>query len=248
MSRFENDYKNLLRTILAGGVEEKNRTGVNTLVCFAESLKIDVSEGFPILTGKKIFFDKAKAEFDWIIQGLTSLKYLNEKGVTWWDKYAKDGHVVKSYGHQLRNYMGRFDQLGYVITEIRSKSRRAHITMWNPCDLKDQELPCCYTGMTFVVVGDKLNLNIDFRSSDVFLGLPYDIIFGALMIHSIAEVTKLQVGYLNLNLNNAHIYVNHIEPIKKYLGMNVYPLPSLVDFEVHNYKHGEFIKAELNGN
>lgn len=253
MNRFEKDYKKLLSTILHSGYEEENRTGVNTLVCFAESLKINLRDGFPIITGKKTFFDKGLAEFEWIVNGLTSIEFLKERGVNWWDNYAKDGYVVKSYGYQLRNYLNSFDQLDYVIKEIEKKSRRAHITMWNPLDLKHQALPCCYTGLTFVVIDNKLNLSIDFRSSDVFLGLPYDIIFGALMVYFICNITKLEVGYLNLSLANAHIYVNHINQVEDYLTKPIFDLPKIIldenkKYSIKNYESGVFIKAPLNGN
>lgn len=247
MSEFEKDYKDLLKRILENGSVQPNRTGVSTLLNFAEHLKIDITKGFPIVTGKKIFFDKAVGEFLWIVKGKTDVEYVKSFGVDWWDSYAVDGEIVKSYGYQLRNYMNTFDQLEYVFEEITKGSRRAHITLWNPIELKEQALPCCFTGLTFVVIGNTLNLSIDFRSSDTFLGLPYDIIFATLLLLHVSEVCELQGKYINLTLNDAHIYINHIAQVEEYLAKPIFDLPKLVKGRLDNYVCGSFIKAELNG-
>ena len=249
MSKFESDYKKLLRRVLTHGTMTKNRTGVNTITSFGEELTIDLSKGFPIVTGKKIFFDKALHEYLWIKDGGTTIKYLNEHGITWWNSYADSfGSLGKTYGYQLRSFNGDKDQLMDAIQEIRGNSRRAHITMWNPSELNETALPCCYTGITFVRIGNELNLNIDFRSSDIFLGLPYDIIFGALLLHDTADFCDLIVGKLKMNLNNAHIYINNVIPTKTYLDEAMYRLPGLLygNRELTEYKSGPYIEAALN--
>jgi len=249
MSKFESDYKKLIRRVLTHGTVTKNRTGVNTITSFGEQLTIDLTKGFPIVTAKKVFFDKALHEYLWIKDGGTTIKYLNLHNIKWWDSYADlNGSLGKTYGYQLRNFNGKEDQLMYAINQIKNNSRRAHITMWNPSDLQEQVLPCCYTGITFVRIGNELNMNIDFRSSDIFLGLPYDIIFGALLLHDTADFCELNVGKLKMNLNNAHIYSNNVIPAKVYLDEPMYKLPGLLyDNRVLSpYKSGLYIEAVLN--
>lgn len=251
MSIFEQDYMQLLADVKNKGELTNNRTGVDTLVCFNKQLNIDLTNGFPIVTGKKIFFDKGYHEYLWIRNGLTTTKYLNANGIHWWDSYAVNGELGRTYGYQLRNYNGEKDQLMDAIDEIGRNTRYAHITMWNPSDIHKQVLPCCYTGITFVRIGDELNMAMDFRSSDLFLGLPYDIIFGALLLIEVAEFCELKPKMLGLNLVNAHIYVNHLEQVDKYLEREIFELPSI--FRKHmnipklvNYKCGEYIEAPLN--
>ena len=249
MSKFESDYKKLLKRVLTHGTVTKNRTGINTITSFGEELTIDLAKGFPIVTGKKIFFDKALHEYLWIKDGGTKIKYLNDHGIMWWDSYAdSDGSLGNTYGYQLRCFNGEEDQLMKAIQEIKNNSRRAYITMWNPSDLHKQVLPCCYTGITFVRIGYELNLSIDFRSSDIFLGLPYDIIFGALLLSDVAEFCELTVGKLKMNLNNAHLYVNNVIPTKIYLDEPIYKLPTLLKGgrEISEYKSGPYIEAILN--
>ncbi len=248
-NNFEKKYKKLLKSIFIKGEETSNRTLINTYVLFNKNLKIDLTEGFPIITGKKIFFEKALAEFKWMFKGKTDLSYLHKHKVFWWDEFAKDNNLGKVYGYQIKKYNGLFDQIKYVIKEINNNSRRAIINLWNPCDLRDQALPCCFTQLDFVRINHKLNLSIHFRSSDVFLGLPYDIIVGALFLITIAEKCNLQYNYLALNLSNAHMYVNHTNPVKKYLNNKIYNLPTLKgnydNYNLINYKSNEYLKADL---
>lgn len=249
-NKFEHRYKDLIERILIEGSYEENRTGVKAKTLFAQNLKIDMSDGLlPIVTAKKIFFNKAFHEYIWIINGCRNIDYLNKHNIHWWDKYATpSGDLGKTYGYQLRNYNGEFDQLSYIQGQLRFNTRRAHITLWNPSDLKDTILPCCYTGLTFVRTDNKLNLSIDFRSSDAFLGLPYDILFGALFLKDVSESLEINIGELYLNLNNVHIYENNIEPAGIYLQKPIYDLPKMKikNDELINYNHGPYIKAPLN--
>ncbi len=249
MSKFESRYRRLIERIIKNGTQCKNRTGVNAITCFGEDLKFDLRDGFPIVTGKKIFFDKGFHEFKWIMDGGTTTKYLNDHGISWWNSYANDrGELGRTYGWQLRNFNDDKDQLMMAIKEIKAGSRRAHITMWNPSDLNKQVLPCCYTGITFVRIGDELNVSIDFRSSDVFVGLPYDCIFAALLLIDVAKFTELTPALVKLNLNNAHIYVNNIQDVRTYLNNPIYKLPTYDVFtnELLNYKSGPYIETKLN--
>ena len=249
MSKFENDYKALLQRVIDNGELVGNRTGVDAVTSFGEQIIFDLSEGFPLITGKKMFFNKGYHEYAWIINGGTTTKYLNEKGIHWWDQYADEkGSLGRVYGYQINKFNGEFDQITYALREIKNNSRRAHITLWNPTDLPKQALPCCYTGITFVRINNKLNLNIDFRSSDLFIGLPYDIIFGMLLLIDSAEFCELEVGQVKLNLNNAHIYLNNLDDAKTYLSLPIFELCKLdlVNRDVIDYKHGPYIKSKMN--
>lgn len=249
MNRFENDYTNLLKDVLKNGVESENRTGINTTKLFNKSLNIDLTDGFPVVTGKKIFFNKALAEFQWMFNGNTDLKYLQDRGVNWWNDFAHKGSLGKVYGYQIRNYNNSFDQVQYVINEIKSNSRRALINLWNPTDLKDQALPCCFTQMNFVRTNNTLNLAVNFRSSDLFLGLPYDIIVVGLFLVTIAKLCNLNPSVLGINLMDAHIYKNHYNQTAKYIKATKYDLPILEgnynNYSLKDYKSNKLIKAPL---
>lgn len=249
MNKFEIDYKSLLIDVLKNGVESENRTNINTIKLFNKFLNIDLTEGFPIVTGKKVFFEKALAEFKWMYEGRTDLKYLKENNINWWNNFAIDNNLGKVYGYQIRNYNNSFDQIKYVINEIKSNSRRALINLWNPTDLKEQALPCCFTQMNFVRINNKLNLAVNFRSSDLFLGLPYDIIVSSLFLITIAKECNLVPSMLGINLMDAHLYINHYNQTKQYIKANINNLPILIgdyeNYKLKNYKSNKFIKAPL---
>ena len=252
MNTFEQDYKNLLYKALSWGEKKPNRTGVDTLSLFNESMNIDISECFPIVTSKKIYFEKGLAEYNWIAQGLSKLNYLHDHGIKWWDEFADStGDVGKTYGYQLRNFNGEIDQLATVYNEIRDNTRRAHITFWNPSELNQTKLPPCYTGMTFHRINSRLNMSLQLRSSDLFLGLPYDIIVGALFLIDTAKFMDLKPGVLGLQITDAHIYENHISVVKEYLDRSMFPSPKLITFadgkrELYSYRHHGYMPAKLN--
>lgn len=247
MSKFESDYRRILRQVLEEGTPVKNRTGVNAITSFNKQINIDLEKGFPIVTGKKIFFDKAYHEFIWMQQGMTTTTYLNQNGIYWWDGYAHNGNLGKTYGYQLRNYNGKEDQLMDAVREINAGSRRAYITMWNPSDIEEQPIPCCYTSFNFVRIGDELNMSMEFRSSDLFLGLPYDICVGALLLTWVARFCELKPKMLGINLTNAHIYMNHVQQVRQYLNLPIYKLPKLwIDDKLRDYKSGHYIESILN--
>ena len=222
-NKFELDYKNLLLTVLQYGEQCKNRTKIDTIKLFNKSLNVNLSKGFPILTGKKIFFNKALAEFKWIYEGRTDLEYLKNNNVNWWDDFAINNSLGKVYGYQIKKYNNKVNQVEYCINEIKNNTRRAVITL--------------------------LNLTIHFRSSDLFLGLPYDIIVGALFLITIAKECNLMPDVLGLNLADAHIYLNHIDAVNSYIDNNIFNLPKLKgdynNYYLDNYKSNSYIKAEL---
>lgn len=252
MSEFEDDYKNLIKEIYVKGVIEETRTGVDAISLFNRSLNINLQKGFPIITGRKIFFDKALHEYIWIREGLTTLTYLHQNNIKWWDSYAnKNGDLGKTYGYQLRNFNGEVDQLDYAHRLIREKSRQGHVTFWNPSDIYKVALPPCFTGATFHVQGNKLNMAVQFRSSDVMVGLPYDIIVMALFATDMAKFNDLEPGFLGIQITNAHIYVNHDIQTKKYLESYIHDLPELVKeksglYSLLNYNHGKHLYFPLN--
>lgn len=246
---FEHEYKVLLMKALIEGELTNNRTSKKAYKLFNQTLNINLKYGFPIVTGKKIFFGKALTEFKWIFEGKTDLEYLNKNNVKWWNDFAIKSKLGKVYGYQIRKFNGIFDQVDYVIKEIKNNSRRAVITLWNPTDLKDQALPCCYTQFNFVRINNKLNMTMNFRSSDMFLGLPYDIIVGALFLIQIAKSCNLIPSMLGLNLADAHVYENHKAQIIEYNRLPVYTLPELKgeynNYNLLEYKSNKFIKADL---
>jgi thymidylate synthase len=248
MNNFEKKYKGLLKNIIKNGSNNSTRTGVNTLKLFNLSININLKDGFPIITGKKIFYKKALAEFYWIFEGRTDLKFLNDHDVNWWNSFAdKNGDLGKIYGYQARKFNGGFDQIDYCIKQINENQRRAVISFWNPCDLKNQSLPCCFTEFIFVRDNKKLNMVANFRSSDFFLGLPYDIIVSSLFLIKIANNCGLEPSLIGFNLADAHIYVNQINSVKKYINNPIYPLPHLDSgFNLIDYKSCELIKTKLN--
>lgn len=251
MNKFETNYKHLLNKTLIG-YWESNRTNISTICIFNQSLTIDMREGFPLVTGKEMFFNKALHEYIWIKDGLHTLTYLHKHNIHWWDQYANDkGDLGKTYGYQLRNFNGEIDQLEYIHKQIKKRSRRAHITLWNPSELNKTILPPCYTGMTFMVIGDCLHMSVQLRSSDLFLGLPYDIVVMALLLTQVAKFNDLIPHQLGIQITNAHIYENHFDQVNEYLNLPIYKLPKLIKgvntpFLIAEYKHGPYIKAPLN--
>lgn len=249
---FEKQYAALLQTALNSGEVKSNRTGIDALSLFNKSMTIDLRDGFPILTGKKMFFNKALTEYIWMMEGMVTTKYLKENGVHWWDEFADDnGYLGKTYGYQMRNFNGEIDQLDYIHRQIRMDSRRAHLTIWNPSDLKCVKLPPCYTGFTFMTLNGRLNMSIQLRSSDMFLGLPYDIMVAALILTDVAIFNDLIPGELGLQITDGHVYTNHRKAVEIYLSQNTYELPKLITsldskWKLTEYKHGPFIGAKLN--
>jgi thymidylate synthase len=247
-NKFEQDYRMLLAEVWGTGIEQETRTSMNAKVLFDRNLSIDLRDGFPIVTAKKIFFHKAYHEYIWMRDGMITTEYLNKHGIHWWDKYSDENNSLgRTYGYQLRNYNGDFDQLMFAANEIKMGSRRAHITMWNPSDLGHTPLPCCYTSFTFVRIGDKLNMSMNFRSSDLFLGLPYDICVGALMLIEMAKFCELEPVKLAIKIDNAHIYMNHEKPLMQYLEFEIHRLPTYLNNGIiGDYIHGPYIKADMN--
>src|SRR5262245_11713009 len=174
-------YQSLLERILANGVEKQDRTGIGTRSIFGHQMRFDLTTGFPLLTTKELHFKSIVYELLWFLAGGTNVKYLNDHGVTIWNKWANEaGELGPIYGQQWRSWAtpdgGTINQIAKVVSDIRSNpnSRRLIVTAWNPTDIDKMALPPCHCLFQFYVAGDQLSCQVYQRSADVFLGLPFN--------------------------------------------------------------------------
>ena len=227
-------YLDLLTRILDEGVEKSDRTGTGTISVFGHQTRYDLSEGFPLLTTKKVHTRSVFGELLWFLRGDTNVRWLQERGITIWDEWAdENGDLGPVYGYQWRSWPtpdGRHvDQIAKIIDQIRTDpdSRRHVISAWNPADIDDMALPPCHTLCQFYVADGKLSLQLYQRSADVFLGVPFNIASYALLTHMVAHVTGLEVGDFVHTLGDAHLYRNHLEQARLQLTREPRPLPTL---------------------
>jgi thymidylate synthase len=228
-------YLDLLDRVLTEGVEKADRTGTGTLSVFGHQMRFDLSQGFPLLTTKKLHTRSIVAELLWFLQGSTNVKWLHEQGVTIWDEWADaDGELGPIYGYQWRSWPtpddGHVDQIARVIEAIRTNpdSRRHLVSAWNVSDLDKMALPPCHTMFQFYVADRKLSCQLYQRSADIFLGVPFNIASYALLTHLVAQVTGLGVGDFVHTLGDAHLYTNHLDQARLQLTREPRPLPALV--------------------
>ncbi len=259
-------YHQLLQRILNEGVHKEDRTGTGTISVFGHQMRFDLSEGFPMVTTKKLHLKSIIHELLWFIAGDTNVKYLQENGVRIWNEWAdKNGDLGHIYGYQWRSwpdYVGGYiDQLSEVIDSIKNNpdSRRMIVSAWNVADLPNMNLPPCHAFFQFYVADEKLSLQLYQRSADVFLGVPFNIASYALLLQMTAQVCGLKVGEFIHTLGDAHIYSNHIEQVKLQLKRTPYALPEMKinpnkksifdfefsDFELVNYQSHPHIKGEV---
>ncbi|HEX5907196.1 MAG TPA: thymidylate synthase, partial [Propionibacteriaceae bacterium] len=227
-------YLDLLNHVLTQGVEKSDRTGTGTLSTFGYQMRFDLSQGFPLLTTKKLHTRSIIAELLWFIQGSTNIKWLHEQGVTIWDEWADaDGELGPIYGYQWRSWPkpdgGHIDQLAGVIDSIKTvpDSRRHIVSAWNVSDLADMALPPCHAMFQFYVAQGRLSCQLYQRSADIFLGVPFNIASYALLTHIVAQVCDLAVGDFVHTLGDAHLYLNHLEQARLQLSREPRPLPRL---------------------
>jgi len=244
-------YLDLLRHIRANGVMKEDRTGTGTQSVFGYQMRFDLSEGFPLLTTKKVHLKSIIYELLWFIAGDTNVKYLQDHGVTIWDEWAdENGDLGPVYGHQWRSWPapeGRvIDQLSMVIDTIKRNpdSRRMLVTAWNPAEVDQMALPPCHCLFQFYVAGGKLSCQLYQRSADVFLGVPFNIASYALLTMMIAQVCGLEPGEFVHTTGDTHIYRNHFEQVATQLTREPRPLPrmrlnpdvkSLFDFRYEDF-------------
>lgn len=272
MINIDDEYKGLLSSVLHGGADKADRTGTGTKAVFGRMLRHDMATGFPILTTKKIYFEKAVTELLWILSGYTDLAYLNEHGVNYWNADYKrsgrtDGTLGPVYGKQWRDFNG-VDQLRKLLLEIQANpnSRRLMVSAWNPAELDDMVLPPCHYGFQVYINNGKIDLMWQQRSADVFLGLPYDFVMYGLLLELIAKGNNLEPGRLIASLGDCHLYNNHLEQARLQLERESKPLPTIdLDFglkieegagsfllipsknmiKLNNYEHHKAIRAPL---
>jgi len=260
------NYLDLLQDVLDHGTEKGDRTGTGTLSVFGRQLRFDLSEGFPLVTTKRIHLKSVVHELLWFLRGDTNIGYLKEHGVKIWDEWAdENGDLGPVYGSQWRAWEtpdGRtIDQIRQVVEGIKSNpnSRRHLVSAWNVAVIDEMKLPPCHFVFQFYVADGKLSCMLTMRSVDTFLGLPFNIASYALLTHMIAQQCGLEVGEFVWSGGDVHIYGNHIEQVKTQLEREPYPLPKLnilrkpesifdyqfEDFEFVGYEHHPTIKAPV---
>ncbi len=259
-------YLDLLQKILDHGVVKSDRTGTGTRSLFGHQMRFDLSEGFPLLTTKKVHLKAIIHELLWFLRGDSNIRYLNENGVTIWDEWADlSGDLGPVYGHQWRSWTAAggktIDQISNVLEALRADpdSRRILVCAWNVGDLPEMALPPCHCLFQFYVAGGKLSCQLYQRSADVFLGVPFNIASYSLLTLMIARVTGLQAGDFVHTFGDVHLYLNHMAQARTQLEREPRPLPRMnlnpevkdlfdfryEDFTLENYDPHPPIKAPI---
>ncbi len=272
-------YLDLLEDILNNGVEKSDRTGTGTISVFGRQFRHDLNNGFPLLTTKKVHFKSIANELIWFLNGGTNINWLNENGVTIWDEWAiEDGELGPIYGKQWTAWPtregGTINQIDYVVNCLRNNpnSRRILFHGWNVEYLPDESvspqdnvkegrmaLPPCHLLYQFNVANDQLSSQLYIRSSDTFLGLPYNIASLALLTHMLAQQCDLDLGEIIISTGDSHLYLNHMEQVQTQLSRVPRTLPGLrikrrpesiydyqyEDFEIFEYDPHPGISAPI---
>lgn len=237
-------YHDLVKHVLANGNQKGDRTGTGTLSVFGYQMRFDLSEGFPMVTTKKLHLKSIIYELLWFLNGDTNIKYLQENGVKIWDEWADgNGDLGPVYGHQWRNWNSEeIDQITELIETLKTNpnSRRMLVSAWNPSVLPDTSvsfaenvangkaaLPPCHAFFQFYVADGKLSCQLYQRSADTFLGVPFNIASYALLTLMVAQVCNLKPGDFIHTLGDAHLYSNHIEQANLQLARDFRPLPKM---------------------
>ena len=237
-------YLDLLKDIRDDGVGKDDRTGTGTRSIFGRQLRFDLSEGFPLLTTKKVFLKGIIYELLWLLSGDTNIKYLKDNGVNIWNEWAdENGDLGPVYGAQWRNWAGEgIDQIAVAINEIKTNptNRRIIVSAWNPSVLPDTNksfsenvadgkaaLPPCHAWFQFYVSDGKLSCQLYQRSADVFLGVPFNIASYALLTMMVAQACDLEVGDFVHTFGDVHIYNNHVEQVNEQLSRAPKTLPTM---------------------
>ena len=228
-------YLEFLRHIRSHGTKKEDRTGTGTYSVFGYQMRFDLSQGFPVVTTKKLHVRSIFHELLWLLSGETNIQYLRDNGVTIWDEWADaNGNLGPVYGKQWRRWEtsdGRIvDQISDVVQQIKTNpnSRRLLVSAWNVGELHNMALPPCHLLFQFYVAEGKLSCQLYQRSCDAGLGVPFNIASYALLTHLIAQQCNLQVGDFVWSGGDCHIYLNHLDQIGEQLTRTPYPLPKLV--------------------
>jgi thymidylate synthase len=259
-------YLDLLQKILDEGVEKQDRTHTGTKSLFGYQMRFDLSEGFPLVTTKKVHLKSIIYELLWFLKGDTNVKYLHDNKISIWDEWAdENGDLGPVYGYQWRSWHTgdgkHIDQITNVIESIKNNpdSRRHIVSAWNPADIEKMALPPCHAIFQFYVANGRLSCQLYQRSADMFLGVPFNIASYALLTLMIAQVTDLIPGEFIHTFGDIHIYANHIEQVNTQLQRTPRPLPvmeinrevkSIFDFKYENFRLTGYdpypaIKAEV---
>ena len=257
-------YHDLLNHILENGTQKGDRTGTGTISTFGYQMRFDLSEGFPLLTTKKLHLRSIIVELLWFLRGDTNIKYLKDNNVSIWDEWADaQGNLGPVYGYQWRSWPdgkgGAIDQISNLIDQIKKNpnSRRLMVSAWNVADVDNMALPPCHSLFQFYVADGKLSCQLYQRSADTFLGVPFNIASYALLTMMIAQVCELQVGEFIHTFGDTHLYSNHLEQVELQLTREIRQLPTMKinpkvkdifeftidDFELINYDPHPHIKG-----
>jgi thymidylate synthase len=255
-----------MRHVLENGTRKEDRTGTGTISVFGYQMRFDLSEGFPMVTTKKLHLRSILHELLWFLKGETNIAYLKENGVSIWDEWADDnGELGPVYGYQWRSWPtadGRhIDQISQVIHTLKKNpdSRRIIVSAWNVGEIENMALPPCHAFFQFYVADGKLSCQLYQRSADIFLGVPFNIASYALLTMMVAQVCGLQPGDFVHTFGDAHLYLNHLEQAELQLSRDFRPLPQMKinpevkdifdfkfeDFELVNYDPHPHIKAPV---
>jgi len=266
-------YEDFMRHVHTTGVLKTDRTGTGTRSVFGHQMRFDLSEGFPLVTTKKVHLKSIIIELLWFLRGDDNVKWLQERGVTIWDEWAReDGSLGPVYGVQWRNWPkpdgSHVDQISDVVRQLKQSpdSRRIIVSAWNPGLIDQMALPPCHAFFQFYVAppqaeGErpKLSCQLYQRSADIFLGVPFNIASYALLTHMLAQQCDMDVGDFIWTGGDCHIYSNHTEQVELQLSRTPHPYPVLhikrkpdsifdyayEDFEVREYEHHPAIKAPV---
>ena len=253
MITYEEEYKKLLLECLTNGVHRNDRTGVGCKSIFNASLKVNVSEYFPVITGRKMFEKTFNTEFEWFMNGETNIQRFRDAGVKIWDAWAdENGDLGPVYGHQMRNFNDQnIDQMQMLIKQLINNpdSRRHIISLWNPAQIDQMRLPPCYLYFQFFVEHDKLNMFVVQRSGDLFLGIPYDMALFTKILLYVSDKVGLKANLLEVQIVDAHVYNNQYDAIHEYLMQDTFDTPEYIyengALTLINYKHGPVITAKV---
>jgi len=227
-------YLDLVQRILDEGTEKGDRTGTGTRSVFGHQMRFDLSQGFPLVTTKKIHTRSVFGELLWFLRGDTNVRWLQERGITIWDEWADEsGDLGPIYGYQWRSWPApdgqHLDQIKQVVEQIRRDpdSRRHIVSAWNVADIPQMALAPCHAMFQFYVADGRLSCQLYQRSADVFLGVPFNIASYALLTQMVAQVTGLEPGDFVHTLGDAHLYLNHLEQAHDQLTREPRALPTL---------------------
>lgn len=259
-------YLDLLNNVLESGNLKEDRTGTGTKSIFGYQMRVNLQEGFPLVTTKKLHLRSIIHELLWFLQGNTNIDYLHQNKVTIWDEWADEkGDLGPVYGKQWRAWETKdgkvVDQISELIEQIKTNpnSRRLLVSAWNVSDVDKMALPPCHVLFQFYVANNKLSCQLYQRSADIFLGVPFNIASYAILTHMIAQVCNLEVGDFVHTFGDAHLYTNHFDQARLQLSRSPYPLPELKlnkeiknifdfrfeDIEIINYQSHPTIKAPI---